>query len=155
MVKSLRFIVFVMCLVGLAGSFAMGQADEIQLNRAIIQAQRQAIVAANLGLTEEEGQRFWPLFRDYRNDLAKSGDRLVKLITTYADNYENLSDDTATWMVTEYHSIAKEQIETREGWLPRFREVISPVKLARFVQIENKLDAIVNYELADTVPLVQ
>jgi len=137
------------------GSFAFGQADEVELTRAVIQTERQAIVAANLGLTDEEGKQFWPLYRDYRNDLAKAGDRKVKLIMTFAENYENLSDDTAGWMIEESLEIQKQETETKSSWVPRFREVLSAKKLARFLQIENKLDAIVNYDLADSIPLVK
>lgn len=155
MFKPASIILFTILILGFIAPAAFGQADEIELTRAVIQTQRQAIVAANLGLTEQEGQKFWPLFRGYRADLAKIGDRSVKLITTYADNYENLSDDTAAWMISEFVAIEKEKAAAREAWAPRFREVLSPVKLARYFQIENKLDAIVNYELADSIPLIE
>lgn len=155
MSKRLRFIILMGLILGFVAPMTFGQADEIELTRAIIQTQRQAIVAANLGLTDEEGQKFWPLFRGYRADLAKTGDRSVKLITTYAESYESLTDETASWMINEFVAIEKEKAAAREAWAPRFREVLSPVKLARYFQIENKLDAIVNFELADSIPLVQ
>ena len=133
---------------------AQSQSDEIELTRAVIQAQRQAIVADNLGLTDEEGQRFWPLYRQYRNDLAKNGDRKVAVITTFADNYHNLSEGTADWMVNEFLAIAKVDAEVKSRWVPRFREVLPAKKVALFVQLENKLDAIINYDLAESIPLV-
>jgi len=133
---------------------AQSQSDEIELTRAVIQAQRQAIVADNLGLTDEEGQRFWPLYRQYRNDLAKNGDRKVAVITTFADNYDNLSEGTADWMVNEFLAIAKVDAEVKSRWVPRFREVLPAKKVALFVQLENKLDAIINYDLAESIPLV-
>jgi hypothetical protein len=130
------------------------QTDEVELTRAIIQTNRQAIVAANLGLTEEEGRRFWPVYRDYRNELAKTGDRAVNLIATYEKNYENLSEETAEW-INEFVAIEKEKAEVRAKWTPRLREILAPKKTARFLQIENKLDAIVNYDLADSIPLIR
>jgi len=134
---------------------AQTQSDEIELTRAVIQAERQVILAANLGLTDEEGQRFWPLYRQYRNDLAKNGDRRIALITTFADNYENLSEGTAEWMVNEFLAIEKVEAEVKSNWVPRFREVLSARKVALFFQIENKLDAVINFELADSIPLVR
>jgi len=149
-------VVLVLAMIlGLTGALAFGQADEIELTRAVIQTERQAIVAANLGLTNEEGQRFWPLFREYRNDVARIGDRAVKMVKTYAENYENLSEETAEWMLKEFVEIEKAKAANREAWVPRFREVLSPVRLARFFQIENKLDTIVDYDLAGSIPLVR
>ena len=78
--KSLRRLtVLSVCGLVISGTslLAQSQSDDIELTRAVIQAGRQAIIAANMGLTDEEGQRFWPIYREYRNDLAKNGDRTV------------------------------------------------------------------------------
>jgi hypothetical protein len=141
--------------MAVSGMSLLAQSDEIELTRTVIQAGRQVIVAANMGLTDEEGQRFWPLYRQYRQDLAKNGDRRIALITTFADNYENLSEGTAEWMVKEFLAIEKLEAEVKSQWIPRFREVLSAKRVALLFQIENKLDAIINYELADSIPLVQ
>ena len=148
--------VFIGCLVVLGtGLLAQSQSDEIELTRTVIQAEPQAIIAANMGLTDEEGQRFWPLYREYRGELAKNGDRTVALITTFADNYSNLSEGTAEWMVKEFLAIEKMESEVKSKWVPRFREVLSAKKVALFMQLENKLDAIIDYDLAESIPLVQ
>jgi len=143
------------CLMAVSGMSLLAQSDEIELTRTVIQAGRQVIVAANMRLTDEEGQRFWPLYRQYRQDLAKNGDRRVALITTFAENYDNLSEGTAEWMVKEFLAIVKVEADVKSQWIPRFREVLSAKKLVLFFQIENKLDAIINYELADSIPLVE
>lgn len=149
-------IVAIYCLVAVGASLsAQSQSDEIELTRTVIQAERQIILAANMGLTNEEGQRFWPLYRQYRGDLAKNGDRRVTLITTFAENYDNLSEGTAEWMVQEFLAIEKLEAEVKSRWVPRFREVLSAKKVALLFQLENKLDAIINYDLADAIPLVQ
>jgi hypothetical protein len=152
--KVTKVVVLSIACFGFAG-LIFGQSSEIQLTRAMIQTERQAIVADNMQLPEQQGERFWPLYRDYRNDWAKLGDRAMKLINTYAENYENLSDQTAGWMVTEFLEIEKSKAALRESWAPRFKEVLTSKELARFYQIENKLDAIVNYDLAGAIPLVK
>jgi hypothetical protein len=147
----------IICCLVIAGTslLAQNQSDEIELTRTIIQAERQIILAANMGLTDEEGQRFWPLYRQYRGDLAKNGDRMVTLITTFADNYENLSEGTAEWMIKEFLAIEKVEAEVTARWVPRFREVLSAKKLVLFLQLENKMDAIIDYELAESIPLIR
>ena len=56
-------------LVGAAGVFAqVSETDQLQQIRADMAADRQALVAANLGLTDEEGEGFWPLYRDLEGD---------------------------------------------------------------------------------------
>src|SRR5262249_61813866 len=69
--------------------------DESALTRAAIQTRRQAIVTAAMDLRAPQSEAVWPLYRDYRTDMAKVDDRLVNLIIVYAGNYNSLSDDMA------------------------------------------------------------
>jgi hypothetical protein len=128
--------------------------DDLNQLRADIQADRQAVVANNLGLTDGEGTTFWPLYREYRNALAPVGDRMTKLIMDYAKNWEAVSDTQATAMVDEFLSIQKQQLKVKEQYVGKFRKALPPKKVARFFQIENKLDVVVAVGLAANIPLV-
>ena len=66
---------------------AAAQTDEIELTRAVIETQRQAIIAKNMELTEAESEEFWPAFRSYRGELAKLGDRTGAMIKNYAESF--------------------------------------------------------------------
>jgi hypothetical protein len=141
--------------VGL-GTVALAQVhNEISLTRSQIQTDRQAIVAGNLPMGEEQAKAFWPLYREYRAELAKLGDRFVALVENYAKNYDTLTDVQAQAMVDEFFAIQKEETKIKSAWAPKLGKVLPPKSLARFVQIENKLDAIIRLELADEIPLVK
>ena len=129
--------------------------SEIALTRAEIQTDRQAIVADNLPLTEEQAKAFWPLYRSYRGELATLGDKTVRLIEKYADTYDTLTDVQGQEMVDEFFAIQKEELKIRTAWVPKFAKVLPGKLVARFVQIENKLDAVIRLELAAEIPLVQ
>jgi len=129
--------------------------DYLQQLRADIQTDRQAIVAASLGLTDEEGEAFWPVYRDYRNDMAKVGDRMQKLIQDYAEIWGVATEEQAKTMVDEMLDIRHDELKVRKSHLSKFRKVLPEIKVARFLQIENKIDAIINLGLADSIPLVE
>ncbi len=129
--------------------------EEIELTRAVIQAERQAIVTRAMDLTPEQAQAFWPLYREYRLEMTTLGDRLLNVITTYAENYRNLSDELARSLLTEYLSIEKARLGVKSKYLPRFQKVLPPKKVARYYQVENKLDIIIQAELAQEIPLVR
>jgi hypothetical protein len=135
---------------------ALGQAQsEIAVTRADIQADRQAIVAANMTLTEPEATAFWPVYREYRGELSKVGDRAVKLITDYAASYETLTNEQASALVKEYLAIQKEILKVREKYAPLFAKVLPAKSVMRLYQIENKLDAIVMMAVVAEIPLVK
>ena len=133
----------------------VSETDMLQQLRADIQADRQAVVTANLGLTDAQGAAFWPVYREYRAEMGKVGDRLQKLIQDYAKVFESVTAEQAKGMVDEMLAIGRDDLKVREAYLPRFRKVLPETKVARFLQIENKIDAIIKYELASVIPLVQ
>ena len=155
----LYLVLPVMAIVMLAGSPAalaqVSDTDLLQQLRADIQTDRQAVVAANLGLTDTEGEAFWPVYREYRNDMGMVGDRLQKLIQDYAAAYPDVSAEQAKSMVDEMLDIQHDGLKVRKSHVSKFRKVLPEAKVARFLQIENKIDAIVNLGLADSIPLVE
>ena len=64
---------------------------DIELTRASIQLRRQALVTAAMDLAPKEAEAFWPLYREYRVEMAKVGDRLSKLLIQYAGQYDTLN----------------------------------------------------------------
>lgn len=128
--------------------------SDATLTRASIQAQRQAIVATAMDLDDKQTIEFWPVYRAYRVEMAKVNDRLLAVLTTYLENYSNLSDPLARELIDESLRIDQARQDVRNAFLPRFRQVLPDRKVARFLQVERRLDAILNVELAERVPLV-
>ncbi|KPK04987.1 MAG: hypothetical protein AMS20_07705 [Gemmatimonas sp. SG8_28] len=129
--------------------------SEIELTRQQIQTERQALVTAGMELTDEEAAKFWPVYREYRAELAPIGDRQVELIMGYADRFGSVDDDYAQKMLDEHLNIQQAKLEVLRKYVPKFLAVLSAVKVARFYQIENKLDAVVAFDLAASIPVLQ
>jgi hypothetical protein len=127
--------------------------SDVALTRAHIQTARQAIIAEAMPLTENEGLLFWPAYRDYRLDMARLGDRLVKVIDEFIAANAKPNDEQANRLLDEYLDIKAKEVSVRQKHVKIFKKLLPPVKVARFFQLENKLDAVVNYELAQSIPL--
>lgn len=129
-------------------------AEATEQARTILATDRKLIVSQGLALTAAESNAFWPIYDSYVADLKKAGDLRVKVITDYAANYDKLTDDVAKQLITDMLKHQEKVIDIRRKYVSKFRKVIPETKLARFYQIENKLDAIVNFALARQIPLV-
>ena len=136
------------------GAQTVDQWTEIQQLQADLKADRQAVVATNLPLTEGEARAFWPVYKEYRGEVERLGDRLATLITAYAASFETITDEKADTFFKELLAIERDRFTVREKHVPKVRAVLPAIKAARFFQIENKLDAIVNVALASEIPLV-
>jgi hypothetical protein len=130
-------------------------ADTNQLVREKIQADKKLLIAENMQLTEAEAKAFWPVYESYQKDIGKIVERTKKLIEDYAKNYQTMTDATAKKLVNEMLVIENERLKLRRAYLPKFRKVLSEKKVARYYQLENKIHAVVMYELAKIIPLMK
>lgn len=128
---------------------------EVEELRSVMEADRLDIVSKNLELTAEEEERFWGLYRTYRRDMSKLGDRAADLIGQYARNWGDVSEELAEKLVRDYLQVQVEQHQMKMAYIDRFKEVLPNKKIFRLYQIENKLDALVRFELADSIPLIE
>ncbi len=124
-----------------------------QLDLAAARAERKAVVGQNMQLTSEEGGAFWPLYEEYEAKMDKIEDRHVKEIKAYAKNYENLTPADANKKLDEVVSIQQARLNVQKAYIPKFRAAMSPVKVTRFFQIDNKVRALVQCDIAQMVPL--
>jgi predicted metallopeptidase len=108
----------------------------------------------NLGLSDEEAARFWPVYDRYQKESNAIGDRLVAVIEDYSENFRQLSNEKAMQIVENYLAIETDRVAVRRAYLDDFAKVLPGRTLARFYQIENKLDAVIRYDLAATIPVL-
>jgi hypothetical protein len=131
-------------------------ADNMQILRDKIKADKKLLVAANMELTEPEAKAFWPVYEQYQQDLAAINQRIGKLIESYAADYRanSMTDEGAKKMIAEFVAIEKAEAAMKESYVPKLSKVLPPKKVARYMQVENKIRALVKYELAGEIPLV-
>jgi len=132
-------------------------ADNMQILLDKIKADKKLLVANNMDLTESEAKGFWPVYDQYQQELANFNKRIGKLIESYAAAYRtnSLTDETAKKLIDEFVSIEKGEAAVKAFYVPKLNQVLPPKKVARYLQIENKIRAALKYELAGEIPLVQ
>lgn len=132
-------------------------ASDMQFLAQKIKADKKLVVAANMQLTEEEAKGFWPVYEAYQKDLQGINKRLLGAIKSYADAYNKgpVSDETAKKLINEAIAIEDAEVKLKRSYVPKLEKVVPGMKVARYIQIENKIRAIGKYELAAQIPLVQ
>jgi len=131
------------------------QQTEIHLTREEIKTRRQQIVAANLPMPDSVAAKFWPVYRDYQVEVSKLGDRTTAVILDYAKVYRTMSDTAALRLTDQWLDIQADRAKLHKEWAKKFRKVAPATTVARFLQIENRLDNIVEGELQDQIPMVE
>jgi hypothetical protein len=158
MISPKRFLSLVILAVGMSLSFsatAQQENDLIEVIRGQIKKDRQAVVAANMTLSETQSENFWPLYRKYHGERDGLIDRRVALLTEFRDNRMGMTSDQAKQILNDALNLENDIGKLKRKYAPKFEKVLSPRATLRYYQIENKLDTIIDYELASVVPLRQ
>ena len=132
-------------------------ADNMQILRDKIKADKKLVVATNMELTESEAKGFWPIYEQYQKDLQKINQRIVSLVDSYADDFKSkkLTDDKAKKLIDEAMAIEQAEVNLKSTYAPKLGKALPVIKVARYLQIENKIRTVVKYDLAQGVPLVR
>jgi hypothetical protein len=152
LVRTLAVLLLAASTASAAGEAATA---DMQILRDTIRANKKALVAASLTLSDAEAGQFWPLFDRYQAEMTAVNDRLVKLIEEYTANYRTLSDEKALDLANQHLAIEEDRIKVKKTYLPQFAKVLPGKKVARLYQIENKVEVILKHDLAEEIPVVE
>ncbi len=163
MKKSLAAIVVVVALALAAAAPAFAQAPpagattNMDILVSKLKADKKLLVAQTVGLTDAEGKAFWPIYDACQAELEAVNKRLKAGIEAYAKDYNagTMTDAKASAMLTEMLAIDDAQLAAKKSCAAKLNGVVPPAKVVRYVQVENKIRAQINYELAAAIPFVQ
>ena len=130
-------------------------ADNIEVLREKLRADKKVIVASALELTEREAKAFWPVYNAYQSDMVGHYDRVQKLLEDYGEASAAMTDEKASVLLRDFLGLETARLALLKSYVPRFQKVLPGIKVARLYQVENKMRALVDYELARTIPLVK
>jgi len=148
------------CALALLASAAMAQ-DKAGAERtsaewlALIQADKKAVVAGAMDLTPEEAAKFWPLYEAFQRELAVPQNAVTRALLDYIAAGYTLTDANAKRIIEQTLAAQKDEARLQEKHFRQLLKVLPAHKAARYMQIENKIQAVVRYEGAKAVPLAR
>ena len=157
--KFARMVILCGAVLAAVPAFAQSKSADTTMQILLdkVKADKKLVVATNMDLTDAEGKAFWPIYDDYQKDLQGLNERLAKTILAYADAYNKntLTDEQANSLANEALAIDQDEVTMRKTYTTRLNGVLPGKKVARYLQIENKIRAVIRYQLADNIPLAE
>ena len=127
----------------------------INLLRTDLRAQKKAILASNLAISADQSADFWNLYQDYENDLGKLNDERFLLFKDYANNYAGVDDLAAEDMARRSADLDERRGAMRLKYVKKFARILPGRQLARFVQLDTRIDLVLNLQIAEQIPLLK
>jgi len=130
-------------------------ANNMEIVREAIQAQKKVLIAENMGLSQTEADAFWPVYEEYQVAMKKIMDKDIAMIEKFAKHYGEMTDEVADEIIKAHFANEEEFLKLKKSYLPKFQKVLPATKVARYFQLENKIAAVIEYDLAAEIPLVE
>ena len=150
--------VAVILLLAALPAFAQEGADigaKIRETQALVAKEFRQILREEMMLTEQESKEFWPLYERYSAEKRVINEPYFAGLIEYVDRYYNgdLGDEHAERLMNTYFEVNQAILRKRQDYVKKFSKIMSSLKVMRFFQLENKVQAEVNVALAMTIPL--
>ena len=148
-------------LAALMGSALPATAQEssdtnMEILKQKLKADKKLIVAGNMDLSDADAKKFWPVYDAYQKDLEQVNQKLAQTIKEYAEAFNKgpVQDNTAKKLLNEVLSLDEQETKLKRTYADKLEKVLPYSKVARYIQIENKIRALIKMELAQQIPLV-
>jgi len=132
-----------------------GLASDEQILIKQVNTDKKAVYAANLGLTEEESARFWPIYDQYEAKVKPLQDRLLANINTFAEKYDTLTDADAAAILKEKMAIEKEREALKQKYTKEMEKALPAKKALRYAQLETRIQILIARDLYSLLPLAR
>ena len=122
-----------------------------------LKADKKDLVAKYLILSDAEASAFWPVYEQYQKDLQQINERMLDLLQRYVADAGTpaFTDDKARALLADWIALENDDAQRRATYAQKVLAVLPPKKAARYLQIENEYRALIRYDLAVNVPLVE
>jgi len=132
-----------------------GLASDEQILLKQVNTDKKALFAQNLGLTEEESAKFWPLYDEYEAKVKPLQDRLLANINAFATKYDTLTDEEAAAILKEKMAIEKEREALKQKYTTKIAKALPEKKALRYAQLETRIQLMVGRDIYSMIPLAR
>jgi hypothetical protein len=147
---------YLLTIIAFALSFTLfAQSSYIEIVRSTIKTEKKALIAEVMQLSGDEGSVFWPIYNEYEEKLYKINTDYFEVVKEFADNYESMSAEVAADILGKASKVSLDKAKLEKSYIKKISKAITPQKALRYFQASNKIEIMIEAELAAEIPLLE
>jgi hypothetical protein len=128
--------------------------EYIELLRIDVKKQKAQIVGDVMQLDAGEAAAFWPIYKEFETANTGIGDQILELVKSYASNYGSMTPGVADQLATKLLDIEQQRNALKRTYYGKFKSALDPITAARFLQVENQLENLIDLQIAARLPVI-
>ena len=136
-------------------TFSQTDNDYLEIARDVLKMEKKAAIAEVMQLSDLESTPFWELYNEYQGKLYLVQNKRIDIIQDFADNFEQLTDEKADALWLGAMQYNQELLKLEKMYYKKFKKILPAGKAARFFQAENKIETMIDAQLALEIPMIE
>ena len=136
-------------------SYAQNTTDDTQVLISQIQADKRAVVLSTLQLTDAQVAVFTPIYDDYQGKMKQLMTRGSDVVNKFAANYGSMTDDAAKDIMKDFFKVREDRNALVKDYAKKMERKLPATKVLQWVQVENKLNTLLDMQAAAIVPIAR
>lgn len=127
----------------------------VEMLRKDLKKDKVAILTELMQLTPEESARFWPVYQEYDSVLSRFADERIAFIRMYAENFSALTDAKTAEIANGLIDLELKRTQLKKQYFQKISQAVSVKQAARFLQIENQIEKLIDLRISASLPIVE
>ena len=151
----MKKLILIVALFSVTSVFAQNVDDFIQLLKSDVQSNKIVIITEVMKFTDEQSEKFWPIYNEYSNELSKLGDKRIANIKDFAANYDSLTNEKANQLINTSFDFQEDRLDLNQDYYNKFAEALGSIVAAKYMQLEHQIQLIIDLSINSNLPLAK
>lgn len=153
--RTILSVTIVLCGLAVMTPRVIMAQDDLRAAAEVIKNQKKRYIENMMAFSPQEKEAFWTLYAEYESGLSKITGKRIELAANFLQRQGNLSDAEALDMLAQKLSIDGEELNFKQAYVAKFKQVLPGRKVVRFYQAENRFDTAASSELYRNIPVIR
>lgn len=151
----MKKLLFILIAITFTNVIAQDVDNYIELLKSDVKADKVEIITEVMNFTDEQGDKFWPIYREFEFELDKLSDTRIANIKDFAANYDSLTDEKATGLMKTAFGFQEDRLDLNESYYSKFADALGPIIAAKYMQLEYEIQLIIDLTVNSNLPLAK
>ena len=126
----------------------------VEVLRKDARAGKSDILGKTMQLDSAQAAAFWPVYKQYEAEVKVLGDERLTIIQDLAEHFDSLDDAKAKALLDRQLALEDKKLALTKKYKDEMLKVLPAKTVARFFQVDSRLNKLVELAVASEIPLV-
>ena len=126
----------------------------VQLLRADLKSQKEAIIKEEMQLNQQQAAVFWPIYEQYNVDQTKLGDEKLAVVQDYAANFLTMTNEKADELAQRVLALDDQKLALRRKYYKLMKAYLPAILVVRLFQVEDQIQLLLDLKIASNLPII-